>query len=66
MPREEKSLFSSPLGTAPPEDEDTFVHRAGRTGRAGRSGVNVVLYSGGAEGSLMRLEKSVGINFDLE
>lgn len=51
----------------PPEDEDTFVHRSGRTGRAGRSGTNVVLYGGpSGEQELMRLEKSVGIQFALE
>jgi ATP-dependent RNA helicase DDX21 len=31
--------------TAPPRDEDSYVHRSGRTGRAGRSGKSVLFYS---------------------
>ena len=48
-----------------PEDDDTFVHRSGRTGRAGRQGLNLVLYSSGEERKLLALEKDVGIKFDL-
>ena len=28
-----------------PREKDAFVHRSGRTARAGRSGVNVVMFS---------------------
>jgi hypothetical protein len=42
------------------------VHRSGRTGRAGRSGVNVVLYNGGEEAKLLQLASQIGITFALE
>lgn len=44
-----------------PEDEDFFVHRSGRTGRAGKSGINVVI---GDEVEMRRyaaLEKKLGL-----
>jgi ATP-dependent RNA helicase DDX21 len=49
-----------------PDDEDTFVHRSGRTGRAGREGINVVLYRAGDEAKLLQLAKTIGITFALE
>lgn len=30
--------------TAPPKDPDFFVHRSGRTGRAGRNGTSIMMY----------------------
>ncbi|MDR1748777.1 MAG: DEAD/DEAH box helicase [Spirochaetaceae bacterium] len=44
-----------------PEDMDFFIHRAGRTGRAGKTGINIVI---GDEPELRRLaefEKKLGI-----
>ncbi len=44
-----------------PEDEDFFVHRSGRTGRAGKDGINVVI---GDEMEMRRyaaLEKKLGL-----
>ena len=44
-----------------PEDEDFFVHRSGRTGRAGKTGINVVI---GDEMEMRRyaaLEKKLGL-----
>ena len=32
------------IQTAPPSDIDSYIHRSGRTGRAGRSGTCVCLY----------------------
>ena len=29
----------------PPKDVETYIHRAGRTGRAGRSGTCVIFYT---------------------
>jgi ATP-dependent RNA helicase DDX21 len=39
---------------APPNDHDTYVHRSGRTGRAGRNGTSVMLYT--MAGDVRRLE----------
>lgn len=49
-----------------PESEDTFVHRSGRTGRAGRKGVNCVIYKPGDEVELSRIQQKVGMVFHLE
>jgi ATP-dependent RNA helicase DDX21 len=44
-----------------PKEIDSFVHRAGRTGRAGRSGTNVLLHNSKSE--LRPLEKFIGASF---
>lgn len=33
------------IQTEPPREVESFIHRAGRTGRAGKTGVNVLMYS---------------------
>jgi ATP-dependent RNA helicase DDX21 len=48
----------------PPEDTDTYIHRSGRTGRAGRLGTSVVMYSESEWFKLARLEKSIQIKFE--
>ncbi|EKX38245.1 hypothetical protein GUITHDRAFT_158516 [Guillardia theta CCMP2712] len=53
------------IQTCVPEDSNTFVHRSGRTGRAGRKGVSVVFYSGGEERDLLEIEEELGIQFHL-
>ncbi len=47
-----------------PVEKMSFVHRAGRTGRAGRKGLNVVLISGADERPMKALERSFGIKLD--
>ncbi|OSX73812.1 hypothetical protein BU14_0326s0006 [Porphyra umbilicalis] len=47
-----------------PSDTEAYVHRAGRTGRAGASGVSVVLHSDREAGGLRRLERDVGLKFE--
>jgi ATP-dependent RNA helicase DDX21 len=49
--------------TAPPMDSDTYVHRSGRTGRAGRNGTSVVLYSGFEERKLSTYEQALKFRF---
>jgi ATP-dependent RNA helicase DeaD len=47
----------------PPEDPEAYVHRAGRTGRAGASGLAVTLVSGREQSELIRIGKRFGIGF---
>ena len=43
------------------ENEDFFIHRAGRTARAGKSGMNVIFGDEREMRSLARIEKKLGI-----
>lgn len=49
--------------TQPPKDLDMYIHRSGRTGRAGRNGVSVVIHGPGQLAQLRAVEKSTGIKF---
>lgn len=49
--------------TAPPRDEDSYVHRSGRTGRAGRSGKSVLFYSRSESYQLKMLENKLLFSF---
>ena len=51
----------------PPRDVDTYVHRSGRTGRAGRKGVSVLLFNRQQERDIVRIERDLshGFKFDL-
>ncbi|XP_046359627.1 nucleolar RNA helicase 2-like [Haliotis rufescens] len=48
---------------SPPKDTDSYIHRSGRTGRAGRSGACVCFYKPQEENSLMWVEKQAGVQF---
>jgi len=48
----------------PPKDVDDYIHRSGRTGRAGRVGISVLLYNSKQEGMLNLVERQAGIKFD--
>ncbi|CCW64428.1 unnamed protein product [Phytomonas sp. EM1] len=50
---------------APPSDIDAFIHRAGRTGRAGRKGVCVLLYQPREEYIVERIERHAKIRFEI-
>jgi len=45
----------------PPEDQEGYIHRAGRTGRAGASGVAITLVSGVEKYALERIAKRYSI-----
>lgn len=51
------------LHTGAPMDHDTYVHRSGRTGRAGRNGTSVILYSTNEEGKLRMYENNLNFKF---
>ncbi len=46
----------------PPEDEKTYVHRSGRTARAGASGMVVSLVDGSQVKSAQRLQRALGLD----
>ena len=46
----------------PPEDPEAYIHRAGRTGRAGGSGTAITLVNAGEQASLLRIAKRFSID----
>jgi ATP-dependent RNA helicase DDX21 len=49
-----------------PMNTDSYVHRAGRTGRAGKKGTSIILYSDNEQRQLRQLEAGVGNGFKFE
>ena len=47
----------------PPKDVEAYIHRSGRTGRAGRNGTCVVFYKPTQESLLKVVERKAGIQF---
>ena len=45
----------------PPEDRDAYVHRVGRTGRAGRRGVGITFHSAADRPAIARLARELGL-----
>ncbi|KAI8078639.1 P-loop containing nucleoside triphosphate hydrolase protein [Halteromyces radiatus] len=52
------------INCQPPKDTESYVHRSGRTGRAGRSGVCVTFYKPQEEGLLQYISKKTGVQFE--
>jgi ATP-dependent RNA helicase RhlE len=50
----------------PPEDRDAYVHRVGRTGRAGRPGVGITLVGSDQRRDMSALARGLGIEHDLD
>ncbi len=46
----------------PPEDPEAYIHRAGRTGRAGGSGTAISLVNAGEQAALLRIAKRFSID----
>ena len=46
----------------PPGDSETYVHRIGRTGRAGARGVGITLVNAAERGDVVRLAKTLGLD----
>jgi superfamily II DNA/RNA helicase len=49
----------------PPHDSETYVHRVGRTGRAGRTGIGITLVSPDQHGDVAKLAGQLGIDHGL-
>jgi len=49
----------------PPADHEAYIHRVGRTGRAGDSGVGVTLVGEGERQEMRRLARRLGLNHGL-
>lgn len=47
----------------PARDVETFIHRTGRTGRAGKEGTSIVFFTYREASQLKRIEKHAGITF---
>jgi len=50
----------------PPRDVDTYVHRSGRTGRAGRKGTSVLLFGSNQARSIVNIERNLGHGFKFQ
>ncbi|XP_074557880.1 DEAD-box ATP-dependent RNA helicase 7-like [Curcuma longa] len=48
----------------PPRDVEAYIHRSGRTGRAGNTGVAILLYEPRYKFSVSRIEKESGVKFE--
>lgn len=51
------------INCEPPTDVDTYVHRSGRTGRAGKSGVCVTFFKQQQEYALNQISRRAGVEF---
>ncbi len=51
---------------SPPREVDTYVHRSGRTGRAGQKGTSVLLFDPRQARDIVKIERSVGHGFKFE
>lgn len=47
-----------------PNDPETFVHRSGRTGRAGKLGTAVLMFTSNQRRTVKSLERDVGCHFE--
>lgn len=48
----------------PPLDTETYIHRSGRTGRAGKHGICITMYSKYQLPRLRALEREIGVRFE--
>lgn len=47
-----------------PNDPETFVHRSGRTGRAGKEGTTILMFTSSQRRTVKSLERDVGCKFE--
>ncbi len=56
------SGISHVINFDPPADSETYVHRIGRTGRAGRTGIGITLLSPDQHGEVVQLARQLGLD----
>lgn len=49
-----------------PDDDEVYVHRSGRTGRAGKSGISIAIIHTRETGRIREIERKSGIRFSKE
>jgi superfamily II DNA/RNA helicase len=49
----------------PPADSETYVHRIGRTGRAGRTGIGITLVDSAQHGEVSKIARQLGLDHGL-
>ncbi|MGI8714108.1 MAG: DEAD/DEAH box helicase, partial [Solirubrobacteraceae bacterium] len=49
----------------PPDGNESYVHRIGRTGRAGRQGVGITLVDGAERGDVVKMANALGLEHGL-
>ncbi len=59
------SGISHVINFDPPADSETYVHRIGRTGRAGAKGIGITLVSPSDHGDITKLAKTLGLDHGL-
>jgi ATP-dependent RNA helicase DeaD len=47
-----------------PQDSEIYIHRSGRTGRAGKSGISILLMSSRDQSKLRQIERVAGCKFE--
>ena len=48
----------------PPKDPETYIHRSGRTGRAGSTGISITLVDRKKEGLIPYIQNKAGVTFE--
>ncbi|XP_038599789.1 ATP-dependent RNA helicase DDX50-like [Tachyglossus aculeatus] len=51
------------IQSSPPQDVESYIHRSGRTGRAGRTGICICFFQPKERGQLRYVEQKSGITF---
>ena len=59
------SGISHVINFDPPADSETYVHRIGRTGRAGAKGIGITLVSPSDHGDISKLAQTLGLDHGL-
>ncbi|CAG8519777.1 15723_t:CDS:2 [Racocetra fulgida] len=49
----------------PPKDIDSYVHRAGRTARAGRQGIALTFFKSQEENRILNIQRCIGVTFQI-